>query len=179
MIQLVKTLRDRWNATADRIVATALSAATPDETLSILGTAIRKYRTAKNRMEVVAKRLTDVAIRTMENYNQEELRVSRRTFIRLNRTFAIPSTDKGQAAYDRLVESFGQSFVDRLYTTTEEMVPATTVTSFSLDEAVLESLDTAVAREVARTLDLTIKLDVVDVPKRVKEGKPRGKRKRK
>lgn len=176
---MVKTLKDRWSATADRIVATALSAATPEETLSILGTAIRKYRTARDRMGTIAEILSKVAIQVMVIHNIYEQRVTTRTFMAIVQTFKISSGARGDKAYKNLVEEFGQGFADGLYVVTEEVIPATIIKKYSLDEDALEALNPEVRRNVARTLDLSQKLDVVDVPKRVKEGKPRGKRKRK
>lgn len=176
---MFKTLKDRWSATAEGIITLAFLSTTPEESLAILGKGIRQYRTAKSRMEVISKKLTEAAIQVMENHNIDELRVSRRTFIRLSRTFKIPSGEKGEKIYESLVDKFGQGVVNNLYSFKDVPTLPVLIRSFDLDEEALANLDPTVQREIARTLGLTLKLDVVDVPKRVKQGKPRAKRSQK
>ncbi len=173
---MFSTLRDRWSTTAEGIITLAFLSTTPEESLVILGKAVRQYRTAKSRMEVISKKLTEAAIQVMENHNIDELRVSRRTFIRLARTFKIPAGDKGEKIYESLVDKFGQGVVNNLYSFKDVPTLPVLIRSFDLDEEALAKLDPSVQREIARTLGLTPKLDVVDVPKRVKQGKPRAKR---
>ena len=173
---MFSTLRDRWSTTAEGIITLAFLSTTPEESLVILGKAIRQYRTAKSRMEVISKKLTEAAIQVMENHNIDELRVSQRTFLRLARTFKIPAGDKGEKIYESLVDKFGQGVVNNLYSFKDVPTLPVLIRSFYLDEEALAKLDPSVQREIARTLGLTPKLDVVDVPKRVKQGKPRAKR---
>lgn len=170
------TLKDRWTTTAEGIITLAFLSTTPEESLAILGKAIRQYRTAKSRMDVISKKLTEAAIQVMENHNIDELRVSQRTFVRLSRTFKIPSGEKGEKIYEALVYGFGQGVVDNLYSVKNVPTLPVLTRTFDLDEEALACLDPTVQREIARTLGLTLKLDVVDVPKRVKQGKSRAKR---
>ena len=173
---MLKSLKTRWNETADMIVSNARQAATPEEALAILGSAIRKFRTAKGRADVISKRLVETAISLMDNHNLDELRVTRRTFLRLERTYKIPAGDKGQAIIESLVDKFGQGFVDSLYTKEEVVIPKTNSVTFTLDEEALGSLDVGVKRELGRKIGLTPKLAAVDVPQRAKEGRPRKRR---
>ena len=173
---MLKSLKARWNETAEKIVSNARQAATPEEALAILGSAIRSFRTAKNRADIISKRLAEIAIILMDNHNLDELRITRRTFLRLERTFKVPADPKGQVIIESLVDKFGQGFVDSLYTKEEVPIPATTSVTFTLNEEALGSLDDGVKRELGRKIGLTPKLSAVDVPQRAKEGRPRKRR---
>lgn len=165
----------RCSALAEKIVSIANAETTPQKALTVLGSAIRRAQTDKRRAEVVVKQLSEVAVKMMENLGLEEIRVTHRTFLRLDRTFKLPGDDKGQSIVDKLVAGYGQGFVDSLYSREEVTIPASIVVSFQLDEKALAALEPEVRREVGKIIGKP-KLFIGDVPQRAKKGKARKRR---
>ena len=169
------TSNESWAVSANKLIFTAYSTCTPEEALKILGRKIRQYRTCKNRMERLARQLSRAAITLMERHNIDELQITRRTFLRLVRTFKLPSGAKGQKIYDSLVMFYGQDFIDQLYTIEDQVVLASVNRTFLLNEESLENLKPGARWLLGQNINLNVRLDVVDVPKRVGLGKGRRK----
>lgn len=148
------------------------------EVLETLGRLLRSYESTKSRLEgyikFLRKRLRDL----VRDLNIRE-HIFARTHLKRIDVWSIPSNEKGEAIYQRFVETFGEERTKEWIEVKEEEIPAKTVTTYTIsEEKIQEIVDLGLASRAQDIIDRWY-IKVGPIPKRAKKGKPYKRKKQK
>lgn len=114
----------------------------------------------------------------MKNLGLKEHRF-KRTFIRLDDVWTIPADDKGYQIFEKIIEAVGEEKAKEWVKVKPESIHIVKVTYEITTKARAEIEKDGLTEPILRIIGNTPRLTVGPIPKRVKKGQPRKRKKTK
>lgn len=146
--------------------------------LETLASWLRSYESTKNRLEGYSYYLKKEIRRLMKNLGLKEHRF-KRTFIRLDDVWTIPADDKGYQIFEKIIEAVGEEKAKEWVKVKPESIHIVKVTYEITTKARAEIEKDGLTEPILRIIGNTPRLTVGPIPKRVKKGQPRKRKKTK
>ena len=161
---------------AHEIFGIGLGEPMTSQALDHFATEARSHKTARDRHAIWYESLRDLVVQEMVRQGISERRTAQgSTHYQLVPNLAMGKEENGVKGYYRLVEVYGQEWVDNYITVVETTIPEHTEVSYSLDKS---ELHTSELLDITSLLGNKPTFEVGPPTKRVKEDKSRNAHKR-